>query len=80
MARNAAAAAAREQALFTDHRGADHSCQEYFFSLTGVGLERYFTEPYLSLGTGRLCRTASCPFETVDGRRFVLCLDPRTEG
>jgi EAL domain-containing protein (putative c-di-GMP-specific phosphodiesterase class I) len=56
-------------------RGADHSSKEYFFALAEGGLQQYSTEPYLSLASGRLCRTFSCRFADAQGSPFIFCLD-----
>lgn len=56
-------------------KGADHSNKEYFFSLLDAGLERYTTESYLSLATGKLCRTIAVVVPHKDGATYVLCLD-----
>jgi|WetSurMetagenome_2_1015567.scaffolds.fasta_scaffold00008_132 EAL domain-containing protein (putative c-di-GMP-specific phosphodiesterase class I) len=56
-------------------QGADHSAKEYFYSLVEAGLDRYTTDPYVSLASGSLCTTLSGPFCIGSGRRFVLCLD-----
>jgi EAL domain-containing protein (putative c-di-GMP-specific phosphodiesterase class I) len=55
--------------------GADHSTKEYFYALAEGGHRLYATEPYLSLASGRLCRTLSCHFQDVAGHGFILCLD-----
>lgn len=60
-------------------KGTDHSNKEYFFSLLDAGLERYTTEPYLSLASGRLCRTVACLVTRGDGGKVVLCLDLRLD-
>lgn len=59
-------------------KGSDHSAKEYFYSLLDAGLERYTTEPYLSLATGSLCRTASVAVAHAAGK-FVLCMDLKVE-
>lgn len=56
-------------------QGADHSSKEYFYALAEGGHRLYATEPYLSLASGRLCRTLSCPFQDRDRQAFILCLD-----
>ncbi|MCK9238899.1 EAL domain-containing protein [Desulfocurvus sp.] len=55
-------------------RGTDHSLKEYFLPLS-AGLEKYTTEPYLSLASGNLCSTISARFADRAGRTFVLCVD-----
>ena len=57
-------------------RGTDHSLKEYFYVLVDAELPRYTTDPYVSLGSGQLCRTISTRFRGVtDGRDYVLCVD-----
>ncbi len=57
------------------HQGADHSTKEYFFSLLDTGLKRYTTDSYISMATGRLCRTIALLLEHRSGANYVLCLD-----
>jgi EAL domain-containing protein (putative c-di-GMP-specific phosphodiesterase class I) len=56
-------------------QGADHSSKEYFYGLAESGDLPYGTEPYLSLASGKLCRTLSCRFRDADGHSFILCVD-----
>jgi EAL domain-containing protein (putative c-di-GMP-specific phosphodiesterase class I) len=56
-------------------KGTNHSNKAYFFSLVDAGLERYTTDSYLSIATGRLCRTVSSMVHRQDGDKFILCLD-----
>jgi EAL domain-containing protein (putative c-di-GMP-specific phosphodiesterase class I) len=57
-------------------RGTDHSLKEYYYVLVGVGLQKYTTDPYVSLASGNLCRTISTGFSEADARRpYVLCVD-----
>ncbi len=58
----------------TSH-GADHASKEYFFSLLDGGLERYITEPYISIATGNLCRTVSVVLCHPIVGKCVLCID-----
>lgn len=58
-------------------KGTDHSSKEYFFSLLDAGLERYTTESYLSLATGKLCRTVAIAFQHHLGQKLVLCIDTK---
>lgn len=59
-------------------RQTDHSFKDYFYSITGGGLPRYATEPYLSMATGLPCYTLSCPFIDSTGAPYILCLDLST--
>lgn len=57
-------------------KGTDHSLKDYYYSLVYNGLERYFTEPYISLASGNLCVTASGILKSAeDGKPYVLCMD-----
>jgi EAL domain-containing protein (putative c-di-GMP-specific phosphodiesterase class I) len=56
-------------------KGTDHSNKVYFYSLIDAGLERYTTESYLSMATGRPCRTVASMVHRHDGSKYVLCLD-----
>jgi EAL domain-containing protein (putative c-di-GMP-specific phosphodiesterase class I) len=59
-------------------RGTDHSLKEYFYVLMDVELQKYTTDPYVSLAGGQLCRTISTCFrDAVHNRTFVLCVDVR---
>jgi len=39
------------------------------------GLPRFTTDAYLSLASGKICRTVSCRFMDKKGSPFILCLD-----
>lgn len=55
--------------------GADHSLKEYFIPIQ-AGLEKFTTEPYISLASGNLCTTISHVFYHKGGaRHFILCAD-----
>jgi EAL domain-containing protein (putative c-di-GMP-specific phosphodiesterase class I) len=57
-------------------RGTDHSLKEYFYVLVDVELQRYTTDPYVSLASGSLCRTISTRFQIGGSKRpYVLCVD-----
>ena len=56
-------------------QGTNHANKPYFFSLMDAGLERFTTDSYLSIATGRLCRTISSLVHRQDGTKYVLCLD-----
>lgn len=54
----------------------DHSLKEYYYSLVYNGLERYVTEPYISLASGNLCVTISGTFKDGGNQKtHVLCMD-----
>ena len=57
-------------------RGTDHSLKEYFYVLVEVEMQKYTTDPYVSLASGSLCRTISTRFRSADSERsYVLCVD-----
>jgi EAL domain-containing protein (putative c-di-GMP-specific phosphodiesterase class I) len=57
-------------------KGADHSLKEYYFVLLDVELNKYTTEPYVSLASGNLCRTISTCFrDSHNNKLFILCID-----
>ena len=59
-------------------RGTDHSLKEYFYVLVDVELQKYTTDPYVSLASGELCRTISTCFrDPAQGRTYILCVDVR---
>ncbi|MCA1742938.1 MAG: EAL domain-containing protein, partial [Desulfovibrionales bacterium] len=54
--------------------GDDHSLKDYYVYIQ-AGLDRFITDPYISLATGSLCRTISVTFTTRDNNKRILCLD-----
>ncbi|PLX70013.1 MAG: hypothetical protein C0603_03485 [Denitrovibrio sp.] len=52
----------------------DHSLKEYFYYISSLNLNTYYTDPYISLATGILCRTMARKF-TCRGKSYVLCID-----
>lgn len=57
-------------------RGADHSLKEYYYVLLDVELNKYTTDPYVSLASGNLCRTISTCFrDSRNNKMFILCID-----
>jgi EAL domain-containing protein (putative c-di-GMP-specific phosphodiesterase class I) len=57
-------------------KGTDHSLKEYYYVLIDVELQKYTTDPYVSLASGNLCRTISTCFrDAANNRLYVLCLD-----
>ena len=55
--------------------GADHSQKEYYYAMAGLDLSSFMTDPYISLATGSVCRTASIRFPNTAGDEFILCAD-----
>jgi EAL domain-containing protein (putative c-di-GMP-specific phosphodiesterase class I) len=59
-------------------KGTDHSLKEYYYVLIDVELQKYTTDPYVSLASGNLCRTISTCFRDAGNNRlYVLCVDVR---
>jgi EAL domain-containing protein (putative c-di-GMP-specific phosphodiesterase class I) len=54
--------------------GTDQSLKQYFFMLH-AGLERYTSDPYISMASGNFCITMSRYFMNARGRRYILCCD-----
>ncbi|WP_051617019.1 EAL domain-containing protein [Desulfonatronovibrio hydrogenovorans] len=57
-------------------KGDDHCLKDYYVYIQ-AGLDRFITDPYISLATGTLCRTISMTFSTRNGQKHILCLDMR---
>jgi EAL domain-containing protein (putative c-di-GMP-specific phosphodiesterase class I) len=57
-------------------KGADHSLKEYYYVLLDVELNKFTTEPYVSLASGNLCRTISTCFrDSRNNKLYILCID-----
>ncbi len=69
---------ARSRLFAPPARGSDHGSREHFSSLLDAGLERYITDVYLSLATGKPCRTVAVRVKRRDGD-LVVCLDFRVD-
>jgi EAL domain-containing protein (putative c-di-GMP-specific phosphodiesterase class I) len=74
---NATVAQRAGAAMFRPARkGTDHSLKEYYYVLIDVELQRYTTEPYVSLASGNLCRTISTCFrDAASNQLYILCVD-----
>jgi EAL domain-containing protein (putative c-di-GMP-specific phosphodiesterase class I) len=55
--------------------GASHAFKDYYYLLMNTDIERFTTEPYISLATGNLCVTIAAKFKGINGREYVLCID-----
>ncbi len=68
---------ARKQFLFQPApRGTDHSLKEYYCGMTYNNLNRYLTEPYISLASGNLCITFTGTLTNPEtGKSHILCAD-----
>ncbi|WP_045215697.1 EAL domain-containing protein [Desulfonatronovibrio magnus] len=58
--------------------GDDHSLKDYFVYIQ-AGLDKFITDPYISLATGSLCRTISMTYADKDKRKLILCLDMKED-
>ncbi|WP_285907650.1 EAL domain-containing protein [Pseudodesulfovibrio pelocollis] len=59
--------------------GTDHSLKEYFLPIQ-AGLEKFTTDPYISLASGNLCTTIARVFYHKScGRHLILCADMSRE-
>ncbi len=56
-------------------RFADHSLKNYYYYIKHLKINRYFTDPYLSLATGNLCRTMAVVIDIRGSGNCVLCID-----
>jgi len=54
--------------------GTDQSLKQYFFMLH-AGLERFTSDPYISMASGNFCITMSRFFTNLLGHNYVLCCD-----
>ena len=56
--------------------GTDHSLKEYYYILMDVELQKFTTDPYVSLASGNLCRTISTAFrDAANNKMYILCID-----
>ncbi|MFH1059508.1 MAG: EAL domain-containing protein [Pseudomonadota bacterium] len=67
-------ASQRRRIFWPAARGQDQSLKNYYLLLK-AGLEKYTSDPYISLASGNLCITISTWFQGQDGARYVLCTD-----
>ena len=59
--------------------GADHSLKEYYYMLLDAELQKYTTDPYVSMATGKVCQTISACFrDGFSNRLYVLCVDVKS--
>ncbi|AAK78303.1 EAL domain-containing protein (putative c-di-GMP-specific phosphodiesterase class I) [Clostridium acetobutylicum] len=56
-------------------KGTNHSLKKYYYFLKTMSLNKYVTEPYISLATGNLCITISAVFKNLEGKEYILCVD-----
>ncbi|MFZ5974769.1 MAG: EAL domain-containing protein [Bacillota bacterium] len=55
--------------------GTDHSMKKYYYRPVNAKLNKYITEPYVSLATGNLCITYSKVFRNIENEKYILCID-----
>jgi len=66
----------KRSALFHPaRRGADHSMKEYVYLLMDGFMNRFRTDPYVSLASGNLCVTLSGVFRDAGNNNHILCMD-----
>ena len=56
-------------------KGTDHSLKPYYYYMKILNTRRFFSESYLSLATGAVCRTMSAQFSTKKYGNCILCID-----
>lgn len=56
-------------------KGTDHSLKKYYYFLRSMSLNKYVTEPYVSMATGNLCITISSSFKDSIGKGYIICID-----
>ncbi len=57
-------------------KGADHSLKEFYYVLLDVELQKYTTDPYVSMASGNICRTISTCFRDANNNKmYILCID-----
>lgn len=56
-------------------KGTNHSLKKYYYFPKSMHLDRYVTEPYVSLATGNLCITISANFKNSLNDEYILCVD-----
>ncbi|TGE36171.1 GGDEF domain-containing protein [Desulfosporosinus fructosivorans] len=64
--------------FYSARMGTDHSMEKYYYPLIFAKLNKYITEPYVSLATGNLCVTISKIFTNIDCKKYILCMDFNT--
>jgi diguanylate cyclase (GGDEF)-like protein len=64
--------------FYAAKKGTDHSMEKYYYPLVSAKLNKYVTEPYVSLATGNLCITVSVIFSNAENKKHILCLDFKT--
>jgi EAL domain-containing protein (putative c-di-GMP-specific phosphodiesterase class I) len=52
----------------------DHSLKDYYYFLMRLDIKKFYTNPFMSILSGRLCRTMSSRYLR-SGREEVVCID-----
>ena len=65
----------RNLIFYSAKKGTDHSMERYYYPLVSARLNKYITEPYVSLASGSLCITASKFFTNIERKKYILCMD-----
>ncbi|MCD8491829.1 MAG: hypothetical protein LRY51_07955 [Geovibrio sp.] len=52
----------------------DHSLKDYYYFLMRLDIKKFYTDPFMSILSGRLCRTMSSRYLR-SGREEVVCID-----
>jgi EAL domain-containing protein (putative c-di-GMP-specific phosphodiesterase class I) len=66
---------ARNSLFAPVEKGGGHQLKNYYLAVAHSGMERFCSDPYLSLASGNLCRTVSTAFSGVENQRYILCVD-----
>lgn len=64
--------------FYSARAGTDHAMDKYYYLIKSANLNKYVTDPYVSLATGNLCITISKIFKNKDGQKYILCIDFNT--
>ena len=64
--------------FYSANVGTDHTMDKYYYLLKKANLNKYVTEPYVSMATGNLCITISKVFKNKENMKFILCVDFNT--
>ncbi len=55
--------------------GTNHSLKNFYFKALYGGTRKFITEPYVSIATGKMCRTIVQRFQNAEDQEFILCID-----
>ncbi|WP_164885291.1 EAL domain-containing protein [Geovibrio thiophilus] len=57
-----------------DTENMDHSLKDYYYFLMRLDIKKFYTDPFMSILSGRLCRTMSSRYLR-GGKEEVVCID-----